>query len=589
MYKTGQFFVLVLLSSLICPQQVSAQEPDPLLLDSIPLHKRITGQKVLVISGETNDFKYIIPRLEMRKIPYEHVRNFDFERQDYSEFFAIIVGTNMMRPFATDGKTKIQHLEHYVRDGGHIMFFGTFNAVGFVALHHLKIMTGFSHNSNFRLIEGKSEVLFHGHEKAIPKNMKSKSYGHFNAYIPHVDLLLRGEGSWSTSSAFSTIPLDKGRISITMFESEDEGVWVYPPITDWIINGAPTTVEQLDQRPLVDPITYQLLLNGPQEELSEKLEDQHYAELRAVIAGQEGNPAKLLELSESQQENPKKFLLLKMAAGQFAKNGDANAAVSTILVAANLYRIDHIKEQTNLLTLCLKSTSDRAKIKDVARLSLDYYEAAVERYQYGLAWKLIQIAEQASQLSGNRHYQKLAKENRHSLQPIHVSWQRVSDSLAAWRQKPDDPKLNTIVGKFLAFVANDWSIALPTLAMGNDDELKELANLTLEPSESAITRIRIADRWTTYAEKLEGIEKVNVQRQVQKWYREVQDDLNDLNGSDEDRARNILRENYSTQPAELSFELKVDGRGVLSVFSDRMEWETQAGREISQIQVNDQI
>ena len=135
-------------------------------------------------------------------------------------------------------------------------------------------------------------MLFHGHEKAIPKNMKSKSYGHFNAYIPHVDLLLRGEGSWSTSSAFSTIPLDKGRISITMFESEDEGVWVYPPITDWIINGAPTTVEQLDQRPLVDPITYQLLLNGPQEELSEKLEDQHYAELRAVIAGQEGNPGK---------------------------------------------------------------------------------------------------------------------------------------------------------------------------------------------------------------------------------------------------------------------------------------------------------
>jgi len=65
----------------------------------------------------------------------------------------------------------------------------------------------------------------------------------------------------------------------------------------------------------------------------------------------------------------------------------------------------------------------------------------------------------------------------------------------AVEKTPDDAAANLALGKHLCFVAGNWAEGLPFMAKGGDDGFAHVARKDLEPKESALFSIEVADLW----------------------------------------------------------------------------------------------
>ena len=94
--------------------------------------------------------------------------------------------------------------------------------------------------------------------------------------------------------------------------------------------------------------------------------------------------------------------------------------------------------------------------------------------------------------------------------------------------KPDDPKANLEVGKFLCFVKGDWSRGLPHLVKGSDKKLAAIAAEDLTGSDDAVKQADLGEAWfdlnrdravSWYRKawpELKGISKLKVRKALHK-------------------------------------------------------------------------
>ncbi|MCA9030257.1 MAG: hypothetical protein KDA69_06515 [Planctomycetaceae bacterium] len=139
------------------------------------------------------------------------------------------------------------------------------------------------------------------------------------------------------------------------------------------------------------------------------------------------------------------------------------------------------------------------------------------------------------------------------------------------------------VGRFLSFVANDWEIGLGCLAEGNDDDLRDLATLSMNHEAEPLDRVRLADRWMRFSEKLDEPEQQVIQQQCRIWYQQAYAELS--GGSEASRIKRIL-DSAPQAGSELKIKLELDGYGELTISPEEISWTTQSGEEPARIDVN---
>jgi hypothetical protein len=227
----------------------SPVEPKELRL---PVLDRKPGDKVLLICEQT-ELATAIRTLDEFDVPHE-TAEFDMNRTDYSGVHAILVGMNRMdywgEAIERMDPAAFNHVERFVREGGHLIVTGGYNGRNMGHLQRFGITTSFHHCTHFEIVPEHTEVFLKGAEHLMPPDLKLRSAGNFVVSTPHIVLLNRGSMCKQPGPALATLAVDKGRLTFTQVEAAWKNEeWLIAALCQWMARGAPTRLDDEEAAP----------------------------------------------------------------------------------------------------------------------------------------------------------------------------------------------------------------------------------------------------------------------------------------------------------------------------------------------------
>lgn len=552
-------------------------------LNRLPLHTHVPGQKILMLPGNherdvmTKHFAAIAHEID-------YAEELDFEGTDFSRYYTIIMGSNKVDQFRGKEAEVFRPMIEFVENGGHLFFCGSFNGRNFHVAEPLGLKTNANHANGFVPIPNRTDALFFGHEDQVPEDRNLRSFGHLGVTRNHVSMLMKNDGY----RKFATWSYGRGRVSATMVEPSASGLWFLPVIVDWVRRGAPTTIEDLVDRPAeVDPIT--LLQSQTSNAMIIGTTDRNriQGELDATIAkldpAERSQPDFAMELARDEEDGLKKSVALQMAAGLAADNAEAALAVALIEEAASWSYVELPKAKVELLERALEA-SNATSAGGVAEAALEEIAWFESLYLYDLAQDVSRVASQAAEKSENDDFAALSFEHLKRVVEKRIAMEANEELLANWKESPADPALLTKVGRFLTFAMDDWELGLDCLSKCDNLELQDLANGSMNLPQEPTLVIRLGDRWREFAKTCSSAERASIHAYVRSIYRDLGDDLRSVSTADRRRANDFL-DAAPTVKDDFTVKLTLDGYGLLTITRQSATWETVSGLEPKSIEI----
>jgi len=207
--------------------------------NAIIRERRPDGKKILCMSFPGSERAAAVRACERYFLEVEFTSSMDMNKTDFSKYHTMMAGTNGMDYWGRKGRKEpeaFQHYEKFIRDGGHLVVFGTYNGRNCEHLSRFGIKTGFQHSTKFERNGEATDLFFRGAEHLVPENGKLRTAGHFKVSAPHTRLLLRK----GNLPAVATLTVDQGRLTKTTCEPSWMGdQWLIEVMISWLANGAP--------------------------------------------------------------------------------------------------------------------------------------------------------------------------------------------------------------------------------------------------------------------------------------------------------------------------------------------------------------
>jgi hypothetical protein len=358
----------------------------------LPLHYRTPHQRVLLIHKD-KEADVSVEACIANGLKYELKKGWEIASQDYSGVHTLITGSDFMDRFRTEIGRKPESFEpiaKFVRDGGHLFLYGTYNGRYSEHLRQFGISTGYNQGKTFVSVPGRTGVFFDGVEDRIPEHLLVVS--NLVVKTDHVVMLKRGPSCNPGTPFLATLRYGKGRVSILPCEPYwKKDFWIMPIVIRWIANGAPTSLRQKGQTALLSErlcrVTDTSLPQIPDERL-ETIEE----ELRKTfsksyqratdIAGKESLAQKLAAHALKEIGDLEKAATLRQAAIFFANVVDVENALAALSNRAGLHQLNLPAEQAELLALAVKNLSTIDECVELATRALDLSEAAEDLLEF---------------------------------------------------------------------------------------------------------------------------------------------------------------------------------------------------------------
>ena len=242
---------VALLASQGTPEQTNSAAP-------IQLLKLDTSKKILLITN-SNELAVARAVCDEYGLKYDVAENFDSSRADYSAYHTVVLGTNRLRFWGETEDWKnpkgFQHVEPFVRSGGHLIVFGNYNGERMEQLNRFGVFTHFYHSASFAAVPGSTDLFLQDNLEIVPANDSLQSAGNFAVARPNVFLLQRGtSGRHPEQPAVATIPIHDGVVTVTMVEpSWKDDYWLIRPMLSWTSRGCPVPARNWPVTPALPP------------------------------------------------------------------------------------------------------------------------------------------------------------------------------------------------------------------------------------------------------------------------------------------------------------------------------------------------
>jgi hypothetical protein len=202
-----------------------------------------------------------------------------------------------------------------------------------------------------------------------------------------------------------------------------------------------------------------------------------------------------------------RYMLLMKGAEIAAAAGNLSLSLQGIDTLDADYEIDALETKQKLLDKFIiagKPDQVASAIPTVEQL----VDQAIAADRYDIAGVLATSASKAvvkSKIATHKEVEeRLTRRRRdvHMLAPIQVAAKKAQEMLD---KKPADPEANLTVGRWLCFYKQDWTVGLPLLAKGSDEQLKAIAEQEAKAPAEADERVKLADAWWDLAQKEAGL------------------------------------------------------------------------------------
>lgn len=232
------------------------------------------------------------------------------------------------------------------------------------------------------------------------------------------------------------------------------------------------------------------------------------------------------EVEKVQSDSAGKFVLLRAARDIASKAGDITTTIAACDQLARDFRVDALSMKLKALEQAATNLEGDGELEPLYEHGLKLGDEALALDDFNNARIGYRLAMNSARRSKKpeREYRINLRED--FLRESKLAYTRLADQLHTLVRSPADPAANAAVGRYFALVKQDWTRGLPMLARGDDERLRELANLDLDSPLQGEQQVAVADQWWDLADKLTTtIEKASATARARYWYEKAQPSL----------------------------------------------------------------
>lgn len=580
------------------PTVVQSTDESPLAL---PLAYRSPKQRVLLLMHNSHTKEIDIAKKALRdnKLNFDQDERFSREQKSYTQYHLIVGGSNCMHDWPKSQEPgDFQNVERFVAEGGHLLLFGTYGGERCERLEQFGIKTNGAWAAGFRLIPDRSDVFLNGLKEIVPKDGKMTSTGGFSILVPHVALLKRaGADPNAEGPVLATLAYKKGRVTYSQVEPDFKSdLWLVTAALTWAARGAPTSIEQLDQRVVLDE---QALANrlrpkvlgvpadaeqrAAEQTIREALRDEFSAAMKSdrkpVLAN------KLIQTAQTEANPATVFVCLRLARDLYAESGNPAKAFATIDQLGERFQIDVADMQLEAVRIASKTMRDPITAGELAKACLDLADDLIAVGRYDVATNIANLSKTAAQTAKHRHFQSLIVPLTRRLGVIQKESDRIKSFHQTLATDSTNAEANLEIGKFQCLTLRNWEVGLPQLAQGSDPALRQLAEAEQKGTDDPNAQVALGDFWMAQSSKLTSATRPAALSRARFWYSRAVSKMSGLE-------RTVLEKKIAKIPSpkfEIRFALSVEGRAELHLTKDRMSWKQLARIAPKTMQINTQF
>jgi hypothetical protein len=159
------------------------------------------------------------------------------------------------------------------------------------------------------------------------------------------------------------------------------------------------------------------------------------------------------------------------------------------------------------------------QIEQFAETLLGAIESAERKDRFEAAEQISKIGQASGRKFNDRRLTDAFVDRGERIAKLANAYSLVKPSLLAAQANPDDQDAAFRAGQYIAYVRNDWKVALPLLARTTDEELDALVQEDLKNPTEAAEVLKLADRWWERAESSSALSQEGMRRRATHWYR----------------------------------------------------------------------
>lgn len=220
---------------------------------------------------------------------------------------------------------------------------------------------------------------------------------------------------------------------------------------------------------------------------------------RRKLAGQ-----MLRTASESKEDPPAAFILMRTASELAATAGDLDLAWQAWGQVASQYEVDLLQLSLGSLKTAADAATEPAQYEALIGKHEELIERCIAAERFDLLDGIAASAERVAGALGGAKVVFAWKERREMLAEVSAVAAAGAAAKAALNTNPQDATAHVEVGRYLCFVKGDWPQGLAHLAKGDDPMLSSLAERELKQSAEKEAQIALGDGWREVADKLSG-------------------------------------------------------------------------------------
>jgi hypothetical protein len=236
----------------------------------------------------------------------------------------------------------------------------------------------------------------------------------------------------------------------------------------------------------------------------------------------------LQQASQTTDDEAARFVLLREARDLGVKVGDAEIIVKAVESMAGEFDVNGVKMKKDHLDKGSRNDKTEESQRGFAEAFMKIADEAMVKNDYrtatSAARSAVTCAKKAKDVSLTRDALKKSKE----IVTIERQWRTAKKAAETLKQNPDDPRANSVVGKFFCLIAGRWDWGLSNLVKGSDEELKDAAAKDLMNPKDATKQVTVGDSWWDLAKKEQGLAQRNVQDRAVYWYKKALPKLSGL-------------------------------------------------------------
>ena len=229
---------------------------------------------------------------------------------------------------------------------------------------------------------------------------------------------------------------------------------------------------------------------------------------------------------EMTNDPPSCYVLLREAGRLAFKARDYELSLEVIDALDTHFDVDALNMRIKIMAA--ENANTETACEDRCILGVQLMAEAAAKGRLDVAIQMGELSQRAAEQSHNTVLIKRVGDYKARLERSLQEKKAESDLLARLNTSPADPEANLALGKLYCLDRGDWDKGIPMLALGNNAELRRLAEKEHEKPLDSASMLDLGDGWWDLAQKNATQEKTAILARAAFWYRSAQPRLSGL-------------------------------------------------------------